>query len=247
MKLSVIVCTRNRAHAVIECLNSIEHALSQAMPVDAEIVVIDNASIDDTASILKEWATQCAFPVQIQLETALGISNARNCGLRAAKGELIIITDDDCRLQEDHIAVALRHDETDKELILRGGRIELGDKKDLPLTIITRPNPGHWSKNLRSARHENLGNAIFGCNMAMKRGIFEKLGPFDTRLGAGSPIPGGEDIDYVFRAYLAGIPIEYAPDMVAYHFHGRKTPEEGYKLFHNYCIGGGAIYAKYFF
>jgi GT2 family glycosyltransferase len=83
--------------------------------------------------------------------------------------------------------------------------------------------------------------------MAMRRGLVEKLGPFDERFGAGSKLESGEDSDYLFRAYLAGFTLEYVPDMTVFHYHGRKQKPVGYKLYRGYSIGTGAIYAKYLF
>ena len=48
MKLSVIVATRNRGHAITPCLDSIAASIAHAAPLDAEIVVIDNGSTDNT-------------------------------------------------------------------------------------------------------------------------------------------------------------------------------------------------------
>jgi len=67
------------------------------------------------------------------------------------------------------------------------------------------------------------GGFILGCNMAMQRIVFDKLGPFDERFGAGAVFKSGEDTDYVLRAYFAGIPVEYVPDMVVYHFHAEEN------------------------
>jgi Glycosyl transferase family 2 len=52
VKLSVIVATRNRAQAIGPCLDSIAEALAEAAPLDAEIVVVDNGSTDDTAEVI---------------------------------------------------------------------------------------------------------------------------------------------------------------------------------------------------
>src|SRR5580693_3507353 len=102
MKLSVLVCTRNRSHAIIPCLDSIAQSLANAAPLDAEIVVINNASEDDTGVVLNQWASKSPFPVSLQFEPRKGASYARNCGLRAARGSLLVWTDDDCRLAPDH-------------------------------------------------------------------------------------------------------------------------------------------------
>ena len=135
MKLSVIVCTRNRAQAITPCLDSIASSLALAQPVDAEIVVVDNASEDSTSDVVRARSAKCDFPVNLVHELRMGVCNARNSAIRAARGELLIWTDDDCRLDESYVRNALQDDQQDAEPVLRGGRVELGDPTDLPLTI----------------------------------------------------------------------------------------------------------------
>ncbi len=246
MKLSVIVCTRNRVHAIIPCLDSIAQSLAHAAPVDAEIVVVDNGSEDNTSAVVRKWADSCTFPVQLLREPRKGLSAARNCALRAAHGDLLAWTDDDCRLSTDFVTDLLRHDDADTDLVLRGGRVELGDPMDLPMSIKTDLNPMRWNRQI-SASHQAPKKCIIGCNMSMRRAVVERVGFFDEHLGAGTSIPGGEDIDYIFRTYFANILIEYVPDMVVSHHHGRKSISDGNNLFRNYMIGAGALHVKYFF
>lgn len=248
MKLSIIVCTHNRSHAIIDCLKSIEQSLAHAARIDSEIVVVDNASDDNTSTIVREWAPFSAVPVNLQFEGRKGLAVARNCGICAARGSLLVFTDDDCRMSLNYIADVLRHDANDgTELVLRGGRIELGDPSDLPLTIKLDPEPKRWSQQMDSARGEDLRYCIAGCNMMIRRSTLDLLGYFDERFGAGSDIPAADDTDLYFRAYLANVFIEYTPDMVVFHHHGRNTRSDGKLLMKNYIIGLGAIYAKYFF
>jgi glycosyltransferase involved in cell wall biosynthesis len=237
MQLSVIVCTHNRKQMLIGCLDSIANSLSRAQPLEAEIVVVDNASEDGTAAAVAEWSARCRFPVQFLYEERRGPVPARNCGFRAARGTLLVFIDDDCLMDEDYASNALRCDARNPEMVLYGGRVELGDPTDLPLTIKTDRTPRRWNIAMRSARHENLGNCLHGCNMMMRRSLLGKVGPFDERTD--------NDIDLVYRCYIAGITIEYVPEIAVFHYHGRKTATEGYKVFRIYMIQMGALYAKY--
>jgi glycosyltransferase involved in cell wall biosynthesis len=246
-KVSVIVCTRNRAHSIIGCLESIAQALSNIKPEAAEVIVVDNASEDDTFHVVQEWMELSNTSGKLLVEPKKGLASSRNCGLQAARGEVLIFTDDDCRLADDHVSAALRHDANDIGLVIRGGRVELGDPTDLPITIKTQSTGARWSRELKSAKRENLGSSILGCNMVMRRAVVDHLGLFDQRFGAGSDLRAGEEIDYIFRGYLLDVLIEYVPDMVVYHHHGRKLPSAGRKLLINYMIGTGALYAKYIF
>jgi glycosyltransferase involved in cell wall biosynthesis len=247
MKLSVIVSTRNRAHAIVGCLDSIAASLAKAAPLDAEIVVVDNGSQDATSRIVEQWATSSAFPVRLLVEPRPGLSVARNRALRTAQGELFVFTDDDCRLSQEYVNDLLGHDAADTEPVLRGGRVELGDHTDLPITIKTTTTRQRFNRRTNPATDDCIVGQINGCNMTMRRALVEKLGPFDERFGVGSSIESSEDSDYLFRAYLAGFTLEYVPDMTVFHYHGRKQKPVGYKLYRGYSIGTGAIYAKYFF
>jgi GT2 family glycosyltransferase len=244
-KLSIIVATRNRAHAIISCLDSIAASLAAAAAPDAEIVVVDNGSEDQTSALVEQWVNGSSFPVQVLSVPKAGVSRAHNLALRTAQGEHLAFTDDDCCLGKDHVNDLLRHAAADTELVLRGGRVELGDPTDLPLTIKTTPDRIHWNRRMNSARHQPISGQIHGCNMNMHRAVVEKLGPFDERFGPGSLIGSGNDTDYLFRAYLAYINLEYVPDMTVVHFHGRKTTAQGRKLLQGYLFSNGAEYAKH--
>jgi len=150
-------------------------------------------------------------------------------------------------LSEDYVNDLLRHHAADTEPVLRGGRIELADPTDLPFTINTDPTLQRWQRKLKSARYESFRGRINGCNMTMRRALVERLGPFDEDFGPGSAIGAGEDADYIYRAYLAGVTLEYVPDMTVFHHHGRKTADEGKVLFRGYMIAAGALYARYLF
>ena len=247
MKLSVIIATRNRANAISESLDSITASLANAAPIDAEIVVIDNGSRDATSKAVEQWATGCPFPVRLVVEPRAGLSVARNRALRTAQGELLVFTDDDCRLSKEYINELLHYDASDIEPVLRGGSVELGDQTDLPITIRTTKTRQRFNRHTDPATHDSIVGHISGCNMAMRRALVEKLGLFDERFGAGSKLESGEDSDYLVRAYLEGFTLEYVPDMTVFHYHGRKQKPVGYKLCRGYSIGTGAIYAKYLF
>jgi GT2 family glycosyltransferase len=237
MQLSIIVCTYNRKDQLIGCLDSIARSLAYAQPVDAEIVVVDNTSSDGTPAAVGKWAANCAFAVQFLVELRKGPVHARNCGCLVARGELLVFLDDDCYMDEAYVSNGLSCDGRTDEAVLYGGRVELGDPSDLPLTIKTDMTPRRWNIGMRSARHENLGNCLHGCNMMMRRSLLEKVGPFDFFTD--------NDIDLVYRCYLAGVTIEYVPEIAVFHYHGRKTAADGYQVFRVYMMQIGTLYAKY--
>jgi GT2 family glycosyltransferase len=210
---------------------------------DSEIVVVDNGSTDDTARALDRWGAQSRVQLVRVFEAKRGQAAAQNAGIRIARGDLLVFTDDDCCPDVEFFQHALRHDANDAELVIRGGRVELGDMTDIGVVTKTDRTGDRWRGSLLSLCGMHVGT-ILGCNMTMRRAVFDKIGYFDQRFGPGARFPGANETDLFYRAVYAGILIEFAPDMVIYHFHGRKTREACRKLMRNYNIANGALYAK---
>lgn len=136
MKLSVIVATRNRAQAVVPCLNSITVAFARAAPLDAEIVIVDNGSTDETGEVVAGWASASGARVKFLVEPRSGKGRALNRAQRAAEGELLAHIDDDCRMHPEHVNDLLRHDATDTGLVLRGGGLSWATRRTCRLRSI---------------------------------------------------------------------------------------------------------------
>jgi glycosyltransferase involved in cell wall biosynthesis len=239
--LSVIVCTRDRRPSLMRCLSSItDSAKASAWPVEMEIVVVDDGSQDGTAEAVQAFAAE-SRPAEVRLmrQPGLGLSAARNTGVAVARGSVLAFIDDDCIASPTYVGELIARFAGERELVLRGGRVLLGDPLDAPLTI----NPS--SRGERLDRRFNVGGFILGCNMAMRREVLDRLGPFDERLGAGSSLRSGEDTDLIIRAVLADIPVEFTGDMTVHHFHGRRTREQVLRAMRSYDIGNGALMAKY--
>jgi len=247
MTVTIIVATRNRASALPGCLDSLAAAIAQAAPAEIEIIVVDNGSTDQTAEVARRWAETSPAPVRVLHEPRPGLSRAHNRAIRAARGELLVFTDDDCRMESDYLVRLLRHAAATTGAVFWGGRVELGDPTDLPLTIVTTRARLCWRRAENSARREPLAGRIHGCNMVMRRGVVARVGLFDEDLGSGAYINSGGDTDYLYRVYLAGIPIEYLPDLVVHHHHGRKSLDEARRLVGDYSRANGALYLRYFF
>jgi glycosyltransferase involved in cell wall biosynthesis len=240
MKISLVVCTKDRSKSLIKCLDSLNLAILNFGVGLAEVVIVDNNSTDDTKIVVRDWASGQPFPVVYVLEKRPGLSAARNAGVSAATGEIIAFTDDDCILSKQYLLDLDRHYTGEIELVIRGGRVELGDPSDLPITIKTDDQAAYWMEPAHPA------GFIHGANFTLRREVFDLLGPFDEELGAGTLFPG-EDLDYLIRAATAGVRIHYVPDMVVHHFHGRKEYSQAARLFKQYMKANGALYIKHMF
>lgn len=239
--ISLIISSRNRAYGLTNCLDAVSNAARQASDLSLELVFVDNGSTDNTSAIVSEWAKTAPIITNLVYEAKPGLSVARNSGLAAATGGIIAFTDDDCEVFPDYFTVIAALFAADTDIVMRGGRIELGDARDLPVTIKPELEPAVLTSELHA------GGFIHGANMAFPRALIDKVGLFDTRFGAGSPFRSGEDTDYVHRAFNSGIRVEYIPDFAVKHFHGRRELGDVKKLQSGYAFGNGALYAKYLF
>jgi glycosyltransferase involved in cell wall biosynthesis len=237
-QISLIVCTRNRAESLPVCLNSIEQAAVANRAVEVELLIVDNGSTDATAAVLLAWQKSTSVRCRVLPAEQRGLSHARNHGLEHATGKIIAFTDDDCTVAPDYLTQVERAYAADAGPTLRGGRVELGDPRDLPFTIKTDLAPQRFTGG-------HPGGFIHGCNLTMSRSALELVGRFDTRLGAGQPIGAAEDSDFVYRAHRSGVMVLYDPLIVVFHHHGRRDFAEVKLLQDVYNLGNGALYAKH--
>jgi glycosyltransferase involved in cell wall biosynthesis len=240
-KVSLIICTRNRAEILYRCLEAVKVAAGKLESFTVEVIVVDNGSVDRTRKVVAEWAQDAQLQVFLVSELKPGLGAARNAGLAAAKAQILAFTDDDCLVDENYFLDILAYFEKTEKLSIVGGRVELGDPIDIPYTIKT-----DRAENDFDLETCYPGIFLLGANMALHADIIRTVGKFDERFGAGSPFRAAEETDFIFRAALAGISVKYTPTFFVYHFHGRKTKKLVRRLCYGYAIANGALYMKYY-
>jgi glycosyltransferase involved in cell wall biosynthesis len=231
--LSLIICTRNRCEQLVPCLEAIQRIEFER---PWELIVVDNGSDDATALVVQEFIEAASFPVHHVPEPRLGLGNARNAGLAAARGEILAFTDDDCYPTAEFLSrvwSAFR----DPSLGYVTGRILLHDLADLPLAIQDYDVPVTFPG--KSFIHPG---GVQGANMAFRRDVLRQIGGFDPLFGAGSLFPA-EDLDAANRASGTGWKGQYRPDIVVRHHHGRKASDAA-RMWKSYGLGIGACYMK---
>jgi glycosyltransferase involved in cell wall biosynthesis len=247
-KISVIVATKDRCNSISSCLEAIENSFLFANYLNGEIIVVDNNSQDQTSQIVRSFLSKSKIEVKLIFESKVGVSSARNKGIKSCSGELIIFTDDDCHLSESYISEALKYYHADHTKTIRSGSVLLGDQKDLPITIKKVEKKKTWLRpSTLKEEGDILGSSLIGCNIMTTLEVLNSIGLFDELLGGGSPCKAAEDTDYFYRAYLKFITLEIVPDLVVYHFHGRQNKADATKLLGNYSIGNGALILKYLY
>ncbi len=238
MKLSHIICSRNRATRLAVTLSKIDPQSLARHNVD--LVFVDSASDDSgaTLAVMKAFATQTPTPVCVLRAERAGLSTARNVGLRAASGELITFTDDDCYLDDNYYDALLR-DFDALQCQYGMGQILLFDPSDDNRVAFCALS----NKDTIQPRTLLPGGMIQGANMFFLRRIFEEVGNFSEDLGAGTPFPC-EDIEFATRASFAGFTGALLPSVIVYHHHERKPGSlESDATLRGYDTGRGAYYA----
>jgi glycosyltransferase involved in cell wall biosynthesis len=236
-KLSVIICSRNRAYYLERCLdNFFSEELEKS---DGELILVNNGSEDRTTEVMSAFRdNNSTLPIIIVNESELGLGRARNAGIRASSGKVIIFTDDDCYLAEGYITKA-------------AGIFDEGDFSYCSGSIL-QYDSSDSSYGCREYRSFSLigpdsfipAGKIQGANLIIHRDVFEKIGLFDPFLGAGTKFRC-EDLDICARASIAGFTGALVPDLVVYHHHGRKPGEDIDLLKKENDYSRGAYYAKF--
>jgi hypothetical protein len=123
--VSIVLCCYNSSRRLGDTLFHLAR-LNHGPELPIELVVIDNASIDNTASFAKmTWAELGEpFPLQVVIESRPGLTNARLRGLQSASHEILIFCDDDNWLEADYATIASEIIASDPRIALVGGRTE---------------------------------------------------------------------------------------------------------------------------
>lgn len=235
--VSILICTRNRAASLSRTLDAMLR-LDIAGLAAVELVVVDNGSTDDTRAVVLEAQNRAPFQVMYVLETRAGLGGARNTAINRSTHPVILATDDDCMPATDWLLTAARLFSSDL-MKLVGGRVELSNPEHLPLSIKTSLARERLTSSM------NMFGFLHGANMAFGRPVVERIGGFDARFGAGTPLQAAEDCEFVYRAVLTGIPVTYEPDLVVSHDHGRSGDREWYRQNRAYSVGAGAMAMKH--
>jgi glycosyltransferase involved in cell wall biosynthesis len=229
MKLSVLVCTRNRAASLARTLQSLL-AQSWNGGYEREFVVVDNGSTDGTRATVESLVARHPAWFRYVCEPRAGLSIARNTGLRQSDGEIVAFTDDDVLVAENWCDEIAREFAADPQLGILGGRILLAHEGLQPVSFKTDERRAVF----RSPRDYN---EVYGANTAFRRSLFEQVGVFDTRIGAGCFHAGGDEAELIYRALKAGFYVLYAPNVVVHHDHGRTTLAQVLRLEYGYGKG----------
>ena len=211
--VSVVVVTYNNLELTRACLDSLERYSDYG---NLEVIVVDNASSDDTPSFLRDWASRGDRRRVILNEDNRGFAAANNQGLAAATGDYLVMLNNDTYVTPGWVGTLVGHLRRDHTLGMLGPVTNnIGNEARIDIRYEDMAGmlgaAGEYT-----ARHVGqltpLRTAAFFCVM-LRREVFEKVGPLDEAFGIGF----FEDDDYCRRVEQAGWSIACAEDVFIHH------------------------------
>ena len=215
MIASVVIPTHNRIEILKKCLlcmenQTVAHSLF-------EVIVVDDASSDGTFEFLQRYSSTFQF-TSFRQTVGDGPAKARNVGILAAQGKIVLLINDDTLLASDAMAVHLTvHQEIGQEISVLG-------RFDLPEYF----SAGLWGYVLQHSdilfrfpalEHNRLygGETYWTCNISTPRRALLAAGLFDERFCGGAW--GAEDQELGARLLGLNVPVLFRDDCRAAHEH----------------------------
>jgi glycosyltransferase involved in cell wall biosynthesis len=213
LALSLLVPTRNRAPSLRPMLRSLERALA-ATAVPLEILIVDNGSTDETATVVEQWVAAGPGRHRLFIKQP-GKSRALNWAMRGARGELLAFTDDDVEVDAGWLAAIV-------DFFARHPQYDAGMGRVLVPPAVTDPCVLERIRCYETLPLFDRGDTVCdltelcGCNMVLRRRVVDTVGLFDERFGPGAS-GFGEEPDLCERMRHAGLRIGYMPGAIVYH------------------------------
>lgn len=223
MELSVVILSWNSLAQLRPCLESLRGVLARP---GVELIWVDNGSSDGAADYVAQ-----AFPEarRIVLPENRGVAAGRNCGLRVARGENVLILDDDTEASAEAIDALSAHLREHPECgiaacALRdsGGRLQHSFKSypgvGVKIANVLRAKLGRPDKEVKLPRGVIHPCYVIGACQMFRASLLREVGLLDENI-----FYGPEDADFCLRASKAGYSIDFLPQVSILHHWRRIT------------------------
>jgi len=233
--ISVIVCTYNRADMLRVAVDSLCRLETKGL-FTYEIIVVDDASTDDTGSVLRTLAANTPVSTHSIRGSGKGVAAARNAGIDEARGAYIAFFDDDQTAEPSWLIELWRTLKDSGAACVGGARtLDLSADQLASLPRIIRLYLGEIPVE---SEMRPCGRADLPCTgtVLMERRVFQAAGRFDASL-----TQGGEDTEFFARVRRAGLPCWYTPRSIVRHMVPEYRLQESYLMWA--AIRGGECFA----
>ncbi len=227
--VSIIIPVFNKVELTRQCLAALYTNTKTDVPF--EVIVVDNASTDDTPQYLQ--AAQAQYPnlrVVTNAENA-GFARACNQGAQAAIGKYVLFLNNDTEVQPGWLTAMLKtiNERPDagvvgSKLLFPDGTIQHAGvaivrdmEKDIPVSAW---HIGYQHQDAPAFNRVLPLQVVTAACMLVKKSVFEEVGGFDEAYWNGY-----EDVDFCFKVGQAGYVIYYQPESVVIHYESQSGKE----------------------
>ena len=196
-RVSVVIASWNRRDEIRETLTELRQ---QTYP-DFEVIVVDNNSQDGSPELIEREFEDVRL---IRLPRNSGVES-RNIGIANARGEIVVIVDDDAILEKDWIEKAVNKFDREPQVAVLASRVLNYYTKEICDWI--------YGKGVNTlASNEFQAFSFVGCGAAIRKSALDKVGLFPEEY-----FLYGDEGDLSIRVIDLGYQIRYYPDLIAYH------------------------------
>jgi GT2 family glycosyltransferase/glycosyltransferase involved in cell wall biosynthesis len=222
--ISIILIAYNQFNYTLKCLKSIK----ENVKVSHEIILIDNASSDETKTAFKNEINYVRY---FRNQTNLGFPTAVNQGITQAIGKYILILNNDTILTENLIERMIEVAESDEKIGLVGplSNEVSGLQKDENANYNSIEEMFRYAEQLKEKNKGQIFHfprVAFLCTL-IKKEVIEKIGGLDERFSPGNY----EDDDFCLRAQFVGFKTVIIKDAFIHHFGSKSFKADGIKAY----------------
>lgn len=228
---SIIVCCYNSSTRLERTLSHLAH-LRIPSTIGAELIIVDNASTDDTAVVAESTWSSLGRPFQMKLlsEPESGLSYARLLGIKHSLFPYLLFCDDDNWLSDNYLEEAIRVLNMDSSIGMLGGIGNIFSEVDIP----------SWTKHFHilgsGKQADQIGEVrvLYGAGVILRKSAFEKLLSVGYRFlltdRKKKKLTSGGDYELCYAIGLAGYKLWYDNSLCFRHFIPKERLEVDYVL-----------------
>jgi N-acetylglucosaminyl-diphospho-decaprenol L-rhamnosyltransferase len=227
MDLSIIIVSWNVKELLKKCLRSI---LTQTQNISYEIIVIDNASIDGTADMIKREFPEVKLVIN---DRNLGFAAANNQGIKLAQGEILILLNPDTEIVDNALSEMVGYLKKHLKIGILGPKLLNSDKTLQPsirrfpnlldqLLILTKL-PNFFPKLIAKYTAQDLDyqksqvvEQVMGAALMTRREVINKIGNLDENFKLWF-----NEIDWCLRSIKTGWQNHYLAQAEIIHYKGQ--------------------------
>lgn len=208
--VAIVLPTYNRVRMLRAALGSLAEL---SFPKDrTEVIVVDDASTDGTARMIREIMATVPFRLIYLRQRHAGVTAARNRAIRAARGDFLVFTDDDCTFASDWLERLLEAVTGPTVGAVGGPDPAPADSSLFSRCVDYALTSFIGTGGVRAKTGRSLARYYpRGCNFLVTRAALERVGGLDPTLGA------GEEIELGYRLRRAGYRLQYAEGALVHH------------------------------